>query len=117
MTSVSNSRRLAPEVPYQALSLLREGLERRGVYETFERSFLNWVMEFLVWNVANMGDKDAQRTYFQKLKREWLPRMHFDAHPAAYYENRFTYAKYLLAKYAPYPVFAGVLRVYKGFKK
>lgn len=114
--SVSNSRKLAPEAPYQALSLLRDALKRRGLYETCERSFLNWAMEFLIWNVANMGERQAQKLYFQRLKREWLPEMRFEAHPAAYYRSRFTYAKYHLAKRAPYPVFSAVVNVYKALK-
>lgn len=111
--SVSNSRYKDPEIPYQALTLLREGLRGRGIYPEYERSFLNWAMEFLVWNAANMGDRRAQQAYFQKLKRVWLPEMGFEEHPGAYYEDRFTYCKYLLARYAPWPVFCGVLTVYR----
>lgn len=116
MSSVSNSRHRDPEAPYAALTLLRQGLEERGLYSQYERSFLNWAMEFLVWNVANMGDKGAQRRYFHQLKRVWLPAMDFGAHPRGYYEDGFTYRKYLLARYAPWPVFDGVLRGYKGWK-
>lgn len=114
--SVSNSRYRDPEVPWQALRLLRSGLEERGLYPAFEKSFLNWAMEFLVWNVANMGDKAAQRRYFRKLKKEWLPQMGFEGHPKSYYENTFTYRKYQLAKHAPYWVFAAVVKVYKTLK-
>ncbi len=115
--SVSNSRHRYPAVPYEALALLRQGLEEQGLYSCYERSFLNWAMEFLIWNVANMGDCNAQRSYFQKLKREWLPGMGFERHPARYYEDRFTYCKYLLAKYAPWPVFSGVVNVYQSLKR
>ena len=111
--SVSNSRHKNPEVPCQALGLLREGLKDRGVYPEYERSFLTWAMEFLVWNAANMGDRRAQRAYFQKLKRVWLPEMGFEAHPGDYYGDRFAYCKYLLAKYAPWPVFRGALAAYR----
>lgn len=114
--SVSNSRHRDPEVPWQALVLLRAGLMERGVYQTFERSFLNWAMEFLVWNVANMGDLAAQRRYFRKLKQEWLPAMDFDCQPRSYYDNTFTYRKYQLAKYAPWPVFSAVVKLYKRLK-
>lgn len=117
LSSVSNSRYREPECPYRALTLLKEGLERRGLYGTYERSFLNWAMEFLVWNVANMGERQAQRAYFRKLKREWLPKVGLEAHPAGYYEDRFAYAKYVLAKYAPYPVFSAVLAGYRLYKK
>lgn len=117
MDSVSNSRYRDPEVPYQALVLLREGLRGRGMYPEYERSFLNWAMEFLVWNAANMGDRRAQQAYFQKLKRVWLPEMGFEEHPGAYYEDRFTYCKYLLARYAPWPLFSGALTAYKQRKR
>lgn len=117
MTSVSNSRRLDPEVPYQALTLLRDSLKHRDLYAAYERSFLNWAMEFLVWNAANMGDWQAQKRFFQKLKREWLPQMKFEAHPMSYYEDHFTYAKYLLVRYAPYSVFSAVLVGYRIWKQ
>lgn len=116
MTSVSNSRHRDPEVPHEALKLLREGLKERGMYERYERGFLNWAMEFLVWNVANMGEREAQRRYFYKLKREWLPEMAFETHPRTYYENAFTYRKYQLARCAPWPVFSAVLGAYKRWK-
>ena len=116
MGSVSNSRYKDLEVPYQALVQLRESLKDRGVYPDYERSFLNWAMEFLVWNAANMGEHRAQRAYFQNLKRVWLPEMGFETYTGTYYENRFTYHKYLLARYAPWPVFRGVLAAYKRKK-
>lgn len=116
MSSVSNSRHRDPKAPYEALKLLRRGLEERGLYPRYQRSFLNWAMEFLVWNVANMGDRGAQRRYFRQLKRVWLPAMGFEAHPQGYYEDGFTYRKYLLVRYAPWPVFSAVLRGYKGWK-
>lgn len=117
LSSVSNSLRFAPDVPYRALSLLRDSLKRRNIYEIYECTFLNWAMEFLVWNVANMGDKQAQKVYFKKLKREWLPEMKFEAHPASFYKNRFAYAKYRLVRHLPYPVFSTVLAVYRFSKQ
>ena len=114
MTSVSNSRYLAPDVPYLALSLFRRSLEEQKVYSIFEQSFLIWAMEFLIWNVANMGERRAQQVYYRKLKQEWLPELKFEAHGASYYRDRFTYCKYLLVRYAPYPVFDAVLRAYKN---
>lgn len=115
--SVSNSRRRDPEVPHEALRRLKAGLTARGVYETYEKSFLNWAMEFLVWNAANMGDRKAQRTYFQTLRKTWLPALAFETHPRSYYENTFTYCKYLLAKYAPWPVFSAVVKGYHWLKR
>ena len=111
--SVSNSLYLAPEVPARALFTLKKQLEQRGVYQEFEQTFLNWAMEFLVWNVANIGAVGPQKTYFHKMKREWLPLMEFQKHPRSYYHNRMGYYKYLLARFAPWPVFRLVLAGYK----
>ena len=119
-SSVSNSRYRDPDVPYQALMLLQARLMERGKYHYFEQSFLNWSMEFLVWNLANMGEPEAQRRYFYKLKREWMPIMGFKLHSRKYYEDRRTYCKYLLVRYVPWPVFYGIVRGYhslKGSKK
>mgnify|MGYP000813324028 FL=1 len=84
--------------------------------DTYRRSFLNWAMEFLVWHISNMSQRDIQRQYLHTLQRQWLPQLHFEEHPASYYESKSCYAKYLLARYAPYPVFAAVVKVYKKAK-
>lgn len=115
--SVSNTRSSQPDAPYDAFGIVKSYMEERGLMETYRRSFLNWAMEFLVWHVSNVDDRQIQRTYLTKLRREWLPEMHFERYPAAYYDNRFTYCKYLLAQYAPWPVFSGVLRGYHRLKR
>lgn len=116
MASVSNSRCGQPEAPYEAFQIVKEYLEQHQLMDTYRRSFLNWAMEFLVWHISNMSQRDIQRQYLQTLRRQWLPQLHFEEHPASYYESKSCYAKYLLARYAPYPVFAAVVKVYKKAK-
>lgn len=114
-SSVSNSRHREPEVPYRALTLLRQGLEKRGLYARYERSFLNWAMEFLVWNVASLEGREVRKGSLKRLRKEWLPALPFSEHPAKYYD-RFSYAKLILARFAPCPVFYGVNRAYHKWK-
>lgn len=116
MASVSNSRCGQPEAPYEAFQIVKEYLEQHQLMDTYRRSFLNWAMEFLVWHISNMSQRDIQRQYLHMLRRQWLPQLHFEEHPASYYESKSCYAKYLLARYAPYPVFAAVVKVYKKAK-
>lgn len=115
-SSVSNSRHLDPSVPYQAVRLLEAELRRRGLYHRYERSYLNWAMEFLVWNVSNMGDAGAGRQFFRALREEWMPALNFRSHAPGYYEDRSIYCKYLLARYAPWPVFSATVRGYHALK-
>lgn len=117
LASVSNTRSGQPDAPYEAFSIVKIFLEKHGLMERYRQSFLNWAMEFLVWHVSNMDDPAIRREYFRKLKKEWFPAMAFEAHPRSYYENRWTYCKYLLAKHAPWPMFSAVLATYKRAKK
>ena len=115
--SVSNSRAAQPEAPYEAFGMVRAYLEDRGLMERYRRSFLNWAMEFLVWHVSNMEDKAIQQAYFRRLRSCWLPSVGLERHPASYYYSRSAHAKYLLAKYAPYPVFRAAVHFYKYQKR
>ncbi|MCI8453778.1 MAG: glycosyltransferase family 2 protein [Lachnospiraceae bacterium] len=115
--SVSNSRHKDPDAACRAVLLLRQGLEREGVYRFYERSFLNWAMEFLTWNAASIEAFGIQRQYLHRLRREWLPAVGFEKHTCVYYESRETYCKYLLVKYAPWPVLSGTLKAYKRWKR
>lgn len=114
--SVSNSRSKTPEASYQALKLVEACLEERGLMEVYRQSFLNWAMEFLVWHVCSIGDRTIQRRYYRILRRSWLPELHFDRYPRSYFTNRTVFAKYCLARYAPYLVFSAVLMLYKTTK-
>ena len=114
--SVSNSRSAHPEAPFQAIKGLEEGLRERGLYPIFERSFLDWALGFLIWNTASMEDREVQKRCYHLLRHEWLPAFPFSAHPAGYY-SPFTYAKFLLARFAPRQIFYGVARGYHGLKR
>lgn len=115
--SVSNSRVLQPEAPYQAFQIVKAYLEQTGKMTLYQRSFLNWAMEFLVWHISNMEDSKIRLEYFQILRRVWMPELEFERYPARYYRDKGSYAKYVLAKYAPFRVFSATVKLYKGAKR
>ena len=117
MSSVSNSRHRDPGASYSAVKELKAGLVKEGTYKIYEKSYLNWAMDFLVWNAANMGDGKAQRYYLRQLKRHWLPELELEKYPANYYENRILYLKYLLMRYAPNLLFSAIVSGYHFCKK
>lgn len=116
-SSVSNTRETQPQAPYDAFRIVKTYLEENGLMPKFEKSFMNWAMEFLVWHLSNMDNGSVRRQYFKALRQEWLPEMKFSAHPVSYYENKADYSKYLLAKYAPYPIFCATVSLYKTGKR
>lgn len=115
-TSVSNSRARHPEAPYQAIKLLEADLKRRGLYACYEQGFLNWAMEFLIWNTASMADEEVQKECFPMLRQVWLRAFPFQDHPASYYRP-FAYVKFLMARFFPRRAFFGAVKAYYKAKE
>lgn len=111
--SVSNSREQHPEAPFQAIKQLENELKQRKIYDIYEQGFLNWAMEFLIWNTASMKEKHAQKEGFYMLKKVWLPSFSFREHSVGYYRP-FAYWKFLAARFLPCLIF---YRVVKGYYK
>lgn len=115
-SSVSNSFVRQPEAPYAAFELIEGHLRSSGRYELYEKSFLNWAMEYLVWNMSNMPDRDIRRGYYRLLRQKWFPQLGLDRHGLSYYENRGAYLRYLTARYLPFSLYSALLGLYKALR-
>lgn len=116
LTSVSNMRREQPDAPYEALQIVEKYLNDCGWMELYQQSFMNWAMEFLVWHVCNISDREIQNRYLDIIRKEWFPKLEFEKYPIRYYRDKRQFSKYLLTKYAPKSVFYFVLGIYKLLK-
>lgn len=114
--SVSNTRERQPDAPYQAFEIVERFLTAHEWMDAYRQSFMNWAMEFLVWHVCNMEDRSIQKEYLHLFRHVWRPRLNFEAYPVRYYRSGTLYLKYLLARYAPYPIFRFMLNSYKTVK-
>lgn len=115
--SVSNTRGSCPDAPYEAFSMVKAFLEQRNLVEQYQRSFLNWAIEFLIWHVGTINDKTVRRQYWKILKEEWFPSLLAGLRPPGWREDKRIRCKYLLVKYAPRPVFCGVVDGCHSLKK
>lgn len=115
--SVSNSFVKHPDAPFKAFELVYVFLKDSGLYERFERSFLNWAMEYLVWQVCNMPDKEIRRNYYDELNSKLNQELKLGSCPAAYFENREAYLKFLLTKYMPFPLFSALIDIHGRVKR
>lgn len=112
--SVSNSFVTHPHAPFAAFELVYYFLKERDLYEKYERSFLNWAMEYLVWQVCNMPDDSIRRKYFLLLNERWIPELGLSDRDADYYQDKKSHIKFRLVEKLPYPVFSLLLAVYKS---
>lgn len=116
-TSVSNSRTMQPDAPYKAFEIVEKFLKENNLMAQYEQSFMNWAMEFLVWHICNISDRNVQKRYLDIMRRKWIPALNFESYPISYYQNKVKYIKYLLVKYASEPILFAIICGYKKIKR
>lgn len=115
-SSVSNSFVRQPGAPFKAFGYVKEYLDVLDGGEKYRQSFLNWAMEYLVWQACNMPDKKIRRQYYEQLHCKWFPELGLETYPIAYYEDRKVYLKFLLTKFLPFSLFSALVDVYKRMR-
>ena len=116
-TSVSNSREKQPDAPYIAFQIVQQYLYQMGKSEFYQRSFINWAIEFFVWHISNMENFKIQKEYFFVFRRKWIPELKLDQYSFSYFINKVAYAKYLLVRYCPFSIFRVGVRLYHSLKQ
>lgn len=66
-SSLSNSRSNNPEEFYKAIHMLKEYLVQEGLYQDFERSFINWAADYTLWNIESLPEGKTKKQLVNKL--------------------------------------------------
>lgn len=67
--SVSNSRKTNPDDFYKSICLLKEALKQNSEqYPKLYWGFLNWALDYTLWNIWSMNDDATQRQMIRRLK-------------------------------------------------
>lgn len=69
---------------YDALLLVRDILKDKGVYSTFERGYMNWVVDFSAWNIDTAHPDDKEEIY-RLLIDKGISELGILDHPESYY--------------------------------
>lgn len=93
--SVSTSRANDPLAFYRSICLLKQQLKEQELYSSISWSFLNWALEYTVWNIETMSDGKAQASQIEKLKAGELQELELAIHSPAFYSlNPTVYWRY-----------------------
>lgn len=66
--SVSNSRIKNPECFYEAIVLIKDFLKTKtDFYPQLEKSFINWAVDYALWNIETLPKGDVQKSLAKKL--------------------------------------------------
>ncbi len=91
-TSLSVTRERSFDNFYQALSALKERLERDNCYEKYRRSFVNWALNFSLWNIDTL-ELETGRILREKCRKEYFPVLDIPDHPEDYYYSKTEYER------------------------
>lgn len=83
--SVSNARLAAPEEFYRAIVLVRDYLQANGLYDAFERGFLNWALDYTLWNITSLPTGQVRDGLAKKLLAGDFVALELTGHDADYF--------------------------------
>ncbi len=98
-TSVSHTRETNWDSFYKALLAMRERLKSWGLYERYERDFVNYALHFSLWHLTTLSG-DAYEKLFARLNESWWHELGIEQHgeDKAYFYNPNDYDLYRQVK-------------------
>lgn len=102
--SVSNARLAHPEEFYRAIVMIKDRMRAdTALYAATERGFLNWALDYALWNISSLPEGACRHELAIKLFANGYPELEMDSHPSDYFtllENIEKYTRELKGDYA-----------------
>lgn len=89
-TSLEATRNASWNCFYLAFNALRDALQNAGLYEHFERDFINYCLNFSLWNLYTLPWPTQELVYYH-LKLFWFDALNVPGHDETYYYNKDEY--------------------------
>ena len=93
-TSLSRTREKSWDCFYTALLAMQDELKRCGIYKEMEQAFVNWAINFSLWQLNTMQGNAFAWTY-DLLKKEGFERLDITRHDRSYFYNQNEYSQFL----------------------
>lgn len=85
--NIQSNKAKNPLAFYEAFKAIKLEMQKRGVYEQFERTYCNMVLTESLFNLRTVGDEDAQESIREKLFEEGIEFFGVLNHTADYYDK------------------------------
>lgn len=83
--SVSNSLVSKPRDFYAAVEFLKSSLKETDKYPELEQGFLNWAIDFTLWNIESLPSGQERLSLISDLCEGKLHRLELNDHPRSYF--------------------------------
>ena len=84
-TSISGSRLRSADEFYRAICLLKDRLRSSGTYERLEWGFLNWALDYTLWNIITLPAGTERANLVKRLVTGEFSELELDAHGKEYF--------------------------------
>lgn len=88
--SLSDSTDVQYGYMFDALDCLREGLSSRGLWDTYERLFVNYVLHMCIWKHGELG-KVRRLEFRDSCRTKWFTYFGLDGYPSEYFFEGYDY--------------------------
>ncbi|MCR4754395.1 MAG: glycosyltransferase [Lachnospiraceae bacterium] len=94
--STQATKEKAPMCWYEALTALKEGLSKEGIFEKVEKSYLNYVLSFFYYNLTSLKDEKAFESAYSLVHGGGLEKLGIDEDidESVYDHNEQSYEEY-----------------------
>lgn len=93
-TSLSRTREKSWDCFYIALIAMQNELKKRRIYDRLERAFVNWALNFSLWQLNTMQGEAFVKAY-NLLKKEGFEMLDITRHDRSYFFNSKEYDQFL----------------------
>ena len=100
-TSLSRTREKSWDCFYAALVEMQRELKDRRLYDKMERAFVNWALNFSLWQLNTMTGDAFEQTY-NLLKKEGFERFDITRHNRGYFYSQKEYDQFLMVYTTPF---------------
>ena len=100
--SLSNTREKSYDCFYYALDAMKESLEKDNLYETFQKSFVNWVSTFCLWHFDTIHET-MRLPMYQLIQERIIPEFLAEYGDRDYYYNQTAFDRLALMKHLELP--------------
>lgn len=100
-TSLSRTREKSWNCFYTALLAMQKELKDKGLYSFYEKAFVNWALNFSLWQLNTMKGEPYEWTY-KLLKSEGFEQLDITRHPRNYFFDEKEYAQFLRIYTTPF---------------
>lgn len=91
--SLSVTREKSWHCFYDALTALKQRLDREGIFWELEQDYINYALHFSLWHLNSLAEPTHQKLE-NKLRNEWFDALGITRKPGEYFYSRKEYAQF-----------------------